>query len=71
MSWHPYFRVRLARVAGDRHWWVTTKHGHVVHQWLSIQTIEDSDGTLIVQVILGPLLFCLAGRKANRSGVEA
>lgn len=62
MAWRPFFRVKIAKVCGDRHWWSDLASGHRVHKWIAVQTIEDESGSMLFQVIAGPVLVCLAGK---------
>lgn len=63
MKWRPYFKAKVAKTRGDRHWWTTTSAGHRVHQWASIQTLEnDRKDRQILQIVLGPLMLCVAAR---------
>ncbi|ATS92396.1 hypothetical protein DLP05_085 [Stenotrophomonas phage vB_SmaS_DLP_5] len=61
-KWKWWFKYRKAIMPNDRHWWVTTKNGHRVHQWFSIHTLENQKkDMLILQVVVGPWMINLAG----------
>lgn len=62
MSWFPFVRLQIAKTPGDRHWWTRTVDGHVVHQWFALHVVENEEGHCILQLIVGPLMACLAAK---------
>ncbi|HHA2501878.1 TPA: hypothetical protein ACOENT_000048 [Stenotrophomonas maltophilia] len=67
MNWRPFVRMQIAKTAGDRHWWVRTADGHIVHQWLALHVVENEEGSEILQLIVGPMMLCLAARLGGRA----
>ncbi|MDT3454656.1 hypothetical protein ROV80_05285 [Stenotrophomonas pavanii] len=60
--WRPFVRLHFAETPGDLHWWVNTAEGHTIHQWLALHVVENGEGAKILQVIIGPMMRCLAAR---------
>lgn len=62
MKWRLFLRMNIAKTRGNRHWWVRTADGHIIHQWLALHVVENKGGDEILQLIVGPVMLCLAAR---------
>lgn len=65
MKWRPFIRAAWAATPGERHFWTDTAAGHRLHQWLALQTAENDVGDQILQLLVGPVMLCLAARCAD------
>ncbi len=63
-GWRPFVRFAWARKRGEHHFWVDTADGYRLHQWLAVYTVDADEGDKIFQIVVGPMIVCLAAKYA-------